>query len=237
MTLVEASPAALERARSSVHNLALRPGLSVRAPLGPVPAGYPPDSPTAASKSTVDMVDRYEGAPVCGRAAIVAATAAGREILPVGTKLDVYWEGCEEWFSTQVLGHTAQLKEGHLVFKHQCEYEGGHVEHDLGDGALTYSVTAMTSEAIPEDDERAVEEASGSEAYARNYEAKTIATPGADAAQDENSPTNNAQPQGPTVGSGKKGRVGLRRSKPRGQSKLQGGGVEKSAIQDAALYI
>jgi len=228
--LIEASPAALERARSSNHNVALRPGLSVRAPLGPVPDGYPPSSLAVAPKSVV--VERYEGAPVCGRAAIVAATAAGREILPVGTSLEVYWEGCDEWFQTQVLGHTAQLSEGSLVFKHQCEYDGGLVEHDLGDGALTYAVTAMASEAVPEDDEQAKAEASERDAYERNYEAKTAIMPASDVVQDENSPTSNSQTQHPTVAPSK-GRVGFRRSKPRGSSRHQG----PADKHDPALYI
>ena len=61
-----------------------------------------------------------------------AATAAGREILEVGTALSVYWPGSDAWFTTRILGHYATLEKGRLKFKHRCEYSGGSVEHDLG---------------------------------------------------------------------------------------------------------
>lgn len=63
----------------------------------------------------------FEGAPVHGRAAIVAAAAAHREVVPVGSLIRVYWAGSDEEFDTKVLGHRAQLVDGSLCFKHQCE--------------------------------------------------------------------------------------------------------------------
>ena len=64
----------------------------------------------------------------------MAAAAAQRVLLKEGTRLSVYWPGSEEWFETRVLGHRATVdpESGLLTFKHQCLYEGGNIEHDLG---------------------------------------------------------------------------------------------------------
>ena len=80
-----------------------------------------PKTPTP-QKNAMRAVDtpskNYDGAPVYGRAAQIAATAAGRDLIPTGTTLQVYWAGSDTWFDTQVLGHRAQLIEGQLCFKH-----------------------------------------------------------------------------------------------------------------------
>lgn len=63
----------------------------------------------------------FNGAPVHGRAATVAAAAAQRDIVPAGSVIRVYWAGSEEWYDTKILGHRAQLIDGNLCFKHECE--------------------------------------------------------------------------------------------------------------------
>jgi hypothetical protein len=143
-----ASPAALARARSAMGTLPSLRKITKRDILAKIPDGYPPRTPQAEkqqkSSASKEIVTnrQFDGAPVFGRAAVVAAAAAGRDILPVGTTLRVYWEGNDEWFETKILGHRAQLSNGQVVdgevldgfltFKHLCAYDGGELEHDLG---------------------------------------------------------------------------------------------------------
>lgn len=140
---VTASPRALARARRAAGTLALtgnspfkqRNLMRARArAVSRIPAGLPPA--LKETKSDLEAGEPQpppteEGAPVHGRAALVAAAAAQRDILPINTTLKVYWNGSHAWFDTKVLGHRARLVSGTLHFKHLCEYEGGAVEHDL----------------------------------------------------------------------------------------------------------
>lgn len=119
--------------------------------LGQVPDGYPPKTPTP-QKGRMRAVDtpskQYNGAPVHGRAAQVAAKAAKRDLIPVGSSIKVYWAGSDTWFETTIIGHRAQLWEEQLRFRHRCDYDGGEVEHDLGETA--YEVIELTeSEFVP----------------------------------------------------------------------------------------
>lgn len=84
----------------------------------------------ASDASTLDQ--EAEGV-LTGSAAIDAATAAGFKVLQVDTEVSVYWEGCDEWFETRVLGHAASTADGKLKFVHRCEYPGGTMEHDLSE--------------------------------------------------------------------------------------------------------
>ena len=93
---------------------------------------------------------QFEGAPVTGCAALVAAAAAGRTIVPLGSTLKVYWAGSDEWFNTKIIGHRAALKKGRLAFKHQCEYDGGFLEHDLG--VVDYEIIERVKDQESEDE-------------------------------------------------------------------------------------
>ena len=154
------SPAALARARSALGHL---PQIRKGSKLGKLPPGYPPRSPMAEKKRQAQevVVDaRHEGAAVYGRAAIVAAAAAERDILPLGTTLRIWWEGSDDWFQSKVVGHRAQLTNGKfvdgevldgvLIFKHLCEYEGGELEHDLGH--MEYEIIQLARSETQEDE-------------------------------------------------------------------------------------
>lgn len=169
---------ALGRARSAIHkksygDVGLRKGKKAA-----LPEGLPPRSPLAqkqdanisdAAESAESVHDQFDSTPVYGRAAVIAAAAADRDILPVDTKLRVYWSGQDEWFETKVLGHRAQVindqvidgekVHGFLNFKHQCEYDGGFIEHDLA--KEEYEVIDLVPMAKP------AEETQGK--YAQNF--------------------------------------------------------------------
>ena len=183
-------------------------------------------------------VNAVEGAPVYGRAVVVAAAAANREIVPVGSTLTVYWEGSDEWFDTRVLGHRAQLIDGQLFFKHQCEYDGGAIEHDLG--ITDFHVMERAIDRIHIDKLSAK-----SPCYAPNYNMNrdADARPGEDI---ENRPSANHVGQGASMlgaaskkqaaQAAKGGHLGIRRAKPRALSKVNVSNANASA-RDEALYI
>ena len=173
------SPNALSRARSALSIMTSpKPGLRSRGKVGKVPDGYPPNTPLSERKEQAAIsIEQFEGAPVTGRAAVVAAAAADREILPVGTTLRVYWAGSDEWYETRVLGHRAQLVNGQLLdgqlldgfltFKHQCDYDGGAIEHDLGQ--QDYEVINLVQSAEPEAAPTPPEAAAVDGSYSLNY--------------------------------------------------------------------
>lgn len=130
----------------------------------------------------------------------------------------VYWEGCDEWFDTKVLGHRAVLIDGKLNFKHMCEYDGGYMEHDLG--VCDFEVLERaTAEALPPTP-------AGEGGYSLNYSPESqpksdVASPAAD---QENAPAYAPNvPRAPAAakdaktpkGLARKGHFGLRRARPR----------------------
>lgn len=197
-------------------------------------AGYPPalHSPVSPRRTLVvdPLVNAVEGAPVFGRAVIVAAAAANREIVPVGSTLTVYWEGSDEWFDTRVLSHRAQLIDGQLFFKHQCEYDGGAIEHDLG--LTDFHVMERAIDRIHIDKLSAKPPS-----YAPNYAVHqdADARPGEDV---ENRPSANQVGQGAATKqkAARVGHLGIRRAKPRALSKVNVSSANVS-VRDEALYI
>ena len=150
-----ASPHAMARARSPFGKLVNSSPRNKS-----LPDGMPPPTP-AGERLNMRAGEQFEGAPVHGRAALVAAAAADRQIVPLDSTLKVYWEGSEEWFTTKILGHRAQLVDGQLCFKHQCEYDGGYIEHDLGVTPFEVIMRAEDAHAIAAEEDDAV--------YGQNY--------------------------------------------------------------------
>ena len=69
-----------------------------------------------------------------GDEARLAAVKAGRDIVPIGAKLLLYWPGSDDWFEAEVTGYCALVEDGFVMqFKHRCEYEMGCFFHDLLD--------------------------------------------------------------------------------------------------------
>lgn len=173
------STSALGRARSAIHKKSYGDVGLIKGKKAPLPEGLPPRSPLVdktqdanipyTAESAESVHDQFDSTPVYGRAAVIAAAAADRDILPVDTKLRVYWSGQDEWFETKVLGHRAQVindqvingekVHGFLNFKHQCEYDGGFIEHDLANEE--YEVIDLVPMAKP------AEETQGK--YAQNF--------------------------------------------------------------------
>ena len=221
MPSTSSNPFALARARG--HLATSKRHASSETPKGMPPSGLiqnldaveMPESPRGAEPSSAEV---FEGSMVRGRAAVVAASAANREILPVGSTLSVYWEGSDDWYDTTVLGHKAQLVEGSLAFKHECEYDGGAIDHDLGH--TEYEITKRAAEPH------------WMQHFARRAAPKVIAVTAEvetkEEAADEpenlrNSPEParaNDSPEGIRKKGARKGHVGFRRARKPGPSKL-----------------
>ena len=199
------SPDALSRARAAISSrpdATPKPGLRNRGKVGKVPDGLPPNTPLSERKEQAAVsVDNFEGAPVTGRAAVIAAAAAGRKILPVGTSLRVYWAGSDEWYDTKVLGHRAQLVneqlldgqliDGFLTFKHQCEYDGGTIEHDFGQQeyeVINLGSTTVLPEASSAAPAAAALRSDADDSYSLNYAPPTERTKEGEDAEEENAP-------------------------------------------------
>ena len=119
---------------------------------------------------------------VSGRDAAEAAAAAGQQCLPVGTTLEVYWTGSDEYYKCKVIGHRAHPALDAATpgqFMHRCEYDDGIVEHDLsttdyeviqrGDPRSLEAAAVGVGRRWLESAEVTAEETAG-EGYSQNYD-------------------------------------------------------------------
>lgn len=119
---------------------------------------------------------------VSGQNAAEAAAAAGQQCLPVGTTLEVYWTGSDEYYKCKVIGHRAHPAPDAATpgqFMHRCEYDDGIVEHDLsttdyeviqrGDPRSLEAAAVGVGRRWLESAEVTAEETAG-EGYSQNYD-------------------------------------------------------------------
>lgn len=110
-------------------------------------------SPTKKKSVHFERFEPSSGKTVQGAAAVEAAEVVGREVVPIGSVLSVYWPGSDESYEATVVAYRA-IYEGDepVSFKHKCEYEMGCFCHDLSE----VSYTKIEPEPEPEDEEQAL---------------------------------------------------------------------------------